>query len=249
LISYKNITLQKVDNQQKGKAKYLINGNEYLAEEAAINHYNSLGYKALWAENTYWWTLMSLFFWDVIFAKISGSISVSIGGVQTELDPSDERFEQLFKQTIQMNGMPSDFFYPEFYERRKSLIKNRIQELQFSNLEQKLSESFKQNYGKTCRAIENWDKYKIDELLIALQRLDKEKLIKILEKLISDFSNNRAGLPDLVVYNDNDFFFSEVKGEKDKISERQKDWHDFLSTTLGFKVEIFLGIRHINGLK
>ena len=243
MISYKNIELQRAGNQQKGKAKYTINGNEYFAEEVAINHYKSLGYKALWTENTYWWTLMSLFFWDVIFAETRGAVSVIIGGVQTELEPGDKRFEQLFKQTIQMNGMPSDFFTPEFYERRKSLLKNKIQELQYSNLEQKLSESYKQNYGRNCRPIENWDKYKIDELLISVQRVDKGKLIKILERLISDFNNNRAGLPDLVVYDDKDFFFSEVKSEKDKISEKQKEWHDFLSTTLGLKVEIFL-INH-----
>jgi len=243
MISYKNIELQRAGNQQKGKAKYTINGNEYFAEEVAINHYKSLGYKALWTENTYWWTLMSLFFWDVIFAETRGAVSVIIGGVQIELEPGDERFEQLFKQTILMNGMPSDFFTPEFYERRKSLLKNKIQELQYSNLEQKLSESYKQNYGRSCRPIENWDKYKIDELLISVQRVDKGKLIKILERLISDFNNNRAGLPDLVVYDDKDFFFSEVKSEKDKISEKQKEWHDFLSTTLGLKVEIFL-INH-----
>ncbi|GAH79606.1 unnamed protein product, partial [marine sediment metagenome] len=39
------------------------------------------------------------------------------------------------------------------------------------------------------------------------------------------------------------FFFSEVKSEKDKISEKQKEWHSFLSASLGFKVEIFL-INH-----
>jgi len=243
MIFYKNIELQRAGNQQEGKAKYTINGNEYFAEEVAINHYKSLGYKALWTENTYWWTLMSLFFWDVIFAETRGAVSVIIGGVQIELEPGDERFEQLFKQTILMNGMPSDFFTPEFYERRKSLLKNKIQELQYSNLEQKLSDSYKQNYRRNCRPIENWDKYKIDELLISVQRVDKGKLIKILERLISDFNNNRAGLPDLVVYDDKDFFFSEVKSEKDKISEKQKEWHDFLSTTLGLKVEIFL-INH-----
>lgn len=243
MISYRNIEIQRVGNQQKGKAKYTIHGNEYFAEEAAINHYNSLGYKALWTENTYWWTLMSLFFWDVIFAKTRGAVSTIIDGIQTELDPGDERFEQLFKPTIQMNGMPADFFTPEFYERRKSLLRNKIQELQHSNLEQKLNESYKQNYGMNCRPIENWDKYKIDELLIPVQRVNKGKLLKILGRLISNFNDNRAGLPDLIVYDDKDFFFSEVKGEKDRISEKQSDWHSFLSTSLGFEVEIFL-INH-----
>ncbi len=243
MISYKNIELQRIGNQQKGKVKYTIGGNEYFAEEAVINHYESLGYKALWTENIYWWTLMSLFFWDVIFAKIKGAVSIVIDGVQTELDPADEEFEQLFNQTIHMNGMPTDFFTTEFYERRKSLIKNKIQELQHGNLEQKINESYKNNYGKNCRPIEDWNKYKIDELLISVQRIEMEKLIKILERLIINFNSNRSGLPDLIVYDDKDFFFSEVKSENDRISENQRDWHSFLSASLGFKVEIFL-INH-----
>jgi len=243
MISYKSIKLQKVENRQKGKAKYIIDGNEYFAEQAAIEHYQSLQYKAIWSENTYWWMLMSLFFWDIIFAKTRGALSVIINGVKRELDPSDERFEQLFNQTIQMNGMPADFFTPEFYQRRKDIIKNRIQELKHSVLEQKLKESYKQNYGKNCRLIENWDKYKIDELLISAQKVDSEKLIKILERLISNFNENRSGLPDLIVFDGKDFFFSEVKSEKDKLSEKQIEWHDFLSVTLGFKVELFL-INH-----
>lgn len=243
MISCENITLRKARERTGGKAKYIINGGEYFAEEAAIRYYETLGYKALWSENAYWWTLMSLFFWDVIFAKTRGAVTLSVGGVDVELDPRDEDFEQHFKFTVQMNGMPSDFFTPEFYERRKALIRNKIQELQNSNLEQKLIASYNQNYGKNCRPIENWDRYALDELLISVQRLDKRRLIEILERLISDFRDNRAGLPDLIVYDDKDFFFSEVKGERDRISEKQREWHDFLSTTLGLKVEILL-INH-----
>ncbi|MBU2617046.1 MAG: VRR-NUC domain-containing protein [Nanoarchaeota archaeon] len=245
MIYFKNIELQKIDSQQKGKAKYTIDGNEYFAEEAAITYYEKLRYKALWAENTYWATLMSLFFWDVIFAKTRGAVGVIIDGIQTELSPEDKMFEELFDQTIQTNGMPADFFSQDFYKRRERLIENRIQELQHSNLEEKLNESYKKNYGKNCRPIENWNKYKIDELLIAVHGIDKKRLIKILERLMSNFNDNRSGLPDLILYNslDRDFFFSEVKSENDKISKKQRKWHDFLSTRLGLKVEIFL-INH-----
>lgn len=240
MITYKTINLQRADNQQRGKAKYIINGNEYFAEEAAIKHYESLGYNALWTENAYWGMIMSLLFWDVIFAKIQGVVTVRMGGVQTELGPDDPRFEQLYTLSIQTNGIPTDFFSQEFYIRRKNLINNKIEELRHSNIEEKLVKSYQKNYKKPCRPIENWDKYKIDELLISIRRAEKEKFLKILERLISNFKDNRAGLPDLIVYNDNGLFFSEVKSEKDKISDRQKDWHDFLSQALEFNVEICL---------
>jgi len=238
MISYKNIELERISNQQKGKVKYKIGEEEYFAEEAVIKHYESLGYKAIWTENTYWWMLMSLLFWDVIFAKVRGSVSIVVNGVQTELDPTEERFEELFNQTISMNGMPTDFFTTEFYKSRKNLINNKIQELQHSDLEQKIIESYKKNYGKTCRPIDDWNRYKVEELLISAQKVEKGKLIKILDRLISNFNDNRAGLPDLIVYGDKDFFFAEVKSEKDKLSERQREWHSFLSESLGFKVEI-----------
>lgn len=243
MISYRNIELPRSDSQKTGKAKYVINGSEYFAEKAAILHYESLGYKAIWAENTYWWTLMSLLFWDVIFAKVRGAVSCIVDGVQVEIDTDDARFEQMFSQTIQMNGMPADFFAPEFYERRQNLIKNKIQELLHSDIEQKLNESYKNHYGKNCRSIADWNQYRIDDLLIPIKRIEKEKIIKILERLIFNFADNRPGLPDLIAYNDADFFFSEVKSERDKISEKQSDWHSFLSDTLGVKVELCL-INH-----
>ncbi len=240
MIFYKSVQLQRVKGERKGKAKYIVNGNECFAEEAVIKHYGTFGYKGLWTENTYWWMLMALFFWDTIFVKIRGAVTAVIDDVETELDPDDERFAQIFAASMQRNGMPHDFFTSEFYERRKALISNRIQELRHSDLEQMLSDSYKKNYGQTCRSIEDWHKYKLDALLIAVRRMDKQKLIGILERLISNFNYNRSGLPDLIIYDDEDFFFSEVKSEKDTLSNQQKEWHSFLSKVLDSKVEIVL---------
>ncbi|MCM8779809.1 MAG: VRR-NUC domain-containing protein [Candidatus Omnitrophica bacterium] len=240
MILYKNIKLEKAANQKTGKVKYIINDKECFVEEAAILYYENLGYKALWTEDAYWCMLLALLFWDIIFAKVKGAVSAIAGGVRVEIDVYDNNFEQLFFQTIQINGMPADLFAPEFYPRRKELIKNRIQEILHCDIEQELKESYKNNYHKTCRLIYNWDRYTIEELLIPVKIVDKEKILKILERLIINLNENRSGLPDLIVYSDKDFFFSEVKSEKDKISEKQSDWHSFLSETLGLKVELFL---------
>lgn len=243
MISFRNVELEKVETPQKGKAKYFLDGNQFFAEEAALSYYQKMGYRGLWAENSYWWMLMSLFFWDVIFAKIRGAVSVLIDGLEIELDPSEENFDSLFQQSILRNGMPADFFSPDFYSRRRNLIRNRVLELLNSNLEEKLLESYKLNFGKKCRSIENWEKFSLDELLIAPRGIEKEKFLKILERLISNFNDNRSGLPDLLVYNDKKLLFVEVKSEKDRITEKQKEWHDFLSSTLELNIELFL-INH-----
>jgi len=57
--------------------------------------------------------------------------------------------------------------------------------------------------------------------------MNKTMLLGILERLISNFAENRSGLPDLIVYNNNELFFSEVKSERDRVSDKQMSWHLF----------------------
>jgi hypothetical protein len=176
---------------------------------------------------------MALLFWDVIFTRINGV------------------FNEGFPLASQFNDMPHDFFKPEFYLRRKNLINNRLNQLKNSNLEQEISNSYKRNYGKSCRPIERWDHFTLEELLIPT-RMDKTDFLSILERLISNFSENRSGLPDLIIYNNNELFFSEVKSERDRVSDKQMSWHLFLAKKMGIKVDLFLvnyTERKINNLK
>jgi len=230
MISYKTLDLEKDVSQRKGKSKYIIDGNIYFAEEAAIKYYEDLGYDALWAENDYWWTLMSLLFWDIIFARVKGAVTEISNGMEMPLDPSDPNFNDAFEFIIKMNGMPHDFFTPNFYQTRKYLIDNKYLELRNTDLKQEIIESYNRNYGKYCRPIENWDKFSLEQLLIPINKLDNEKFLKILYRLI---------------YNFDQLFFSEVKSENDRVSNKQKGWHSFLSEELGINVDLFL-INHTN---
>jgi hypothetical protein len=126
-----------------------------------------------------------------------------------------------------------------------------LNQLKNSNLEQEISNSYKRNYGKSCRPIERWDHFTLEELLIPT-RMDKTDFLSILERLISNFSENRSGLPDLIIYNNNELFFSEVKSERDRVSDKQMSWHLFLAKKMGIKVDLFLvnyTERKINNLK
>lgn len=243
MISTENLEFARVSGQGKGKVKYLIDGKEYFAEEAVMTHFKSLGYKAILSENLYWWELMALCFWGVIFAKVRGAVIIQEQGQQIPLDTFDERYERLFNQLVSMNGIPLDFFTSEFYQRRRNLINNRIQELEHSNLSEIITQSFKDCHGQKMRLVESWDKYQLEDLLIPIKRIDGKKIIRILERLIENFTENRTGLPDLIVYNDTEFFFAEAKSENDKISEKQKEWHSFLSESLELQVNICL-INH-----
>lgn len=55
---------------------------------------------------------------------------------------------------------------------------------------------------------------------------------RILRYLVGDYWGRYCGWPDMVVHNQNEFFFSEVKSSKDKLSEDQKNWIRGNSTEL-----------------
>ena len=195
-IHFVSYNANKIETQKRGKSKYLIGEKSLFAEELAIKYYESMGYNASWTENYYWWFLMALIFWDEIFAPIDGVFNMM----------------PLYSR---MNDMPNDFFKPEFYPKRKNLIHNKIATLQNADIASEISKSYKKNYGKCCRPIEDWNRYTLLELLIPIKVMDKNAFLGILTRLISDFNTTRSGLPDLIVFNNKELFFSEVKSENE----------------------------------
>jgi len=240
MISYNNLELEKSSRLSNGKPRYLLKDKEVSAIEAAINHYSEKGYKALWTGNEYWWTLMTLIFWDGIFAPIEGAVQVSIRNVIVDLKPNDSRFEKLFAKTIDNNGAPADFMTEEFYTRRKKIFDDLIQELRNRNLERRLLNSFNDNVGMFVQTVENWARFPSQVLRIAVNRLEPDKILGICERLIANFKDNRFGLPDLMVYNDSEVFFAEVLEEGESLTPEKTEWHDYLSKALQLKVELLL---------
>lgn len=241
MITYRSLTAERTESKSSGKATYFSDGRSLFAEELAMRTYQGEGYKCLWSENTFWWQVMALLFWDAIFSRVQGAVKIISEGEEIELEPEHPKYEELFRQTVLgTNGMPMDFYSSDLYGRRRMLIANRIKELKHSGLLDKLKISFERNFGKPCRCIENWDKYSLNDLLTPLQHIDPDCVIGMCERLLKSYASHRTGLPDLIIYSPNEFFFVEVKTENDKISANQADWHDFLSELLGLRVELFL---------
>lgn len=244
MITQMPFTAEEIASEVKGKVRYKYDTESLFAEEVATRFYKENGYEVIWAENDYWWTIMSLLFWDVIFARVEGAVCISREGVEYNLNPSDDQYESVFQSfVVKINGMPHDFFSGEFYFNREQIISNRIKELRNADLSEKLKSSYQTNYGKLCRPIEKWDKYSLNQLVSPLQAFSKDIVLGICERLLLDFSSNRAGFPDLLVFRPNESFFVEVKSKNDRISDHQLEWHEYLSEDLGQRVELFL-INH-----
>lgn len=213
-VYFVNFNATKLKNEKRGKSKYLYQNKTLFAEELAIKYYEECGYKAAWTENYYWSFLMALIFWDEII----------------------DRYNVI---TRMYNNSPI-FIQPEFYQKKKNLVNKKMERLRESNLEVIISKSYKRNRGKKCKPIEEWKRYNLNELLVPVRLMDKNTFLGILERLVLNWYKYRSGLPDLIVFNNKELFFSEVKSEKDQVSDNQKAWHRFLVEKFKLKVDLFL---------
>jgi tetratricopeptide (TPR) repeat protein len=214
-----------------GKSVYRgVNSEEHTIEQIALEHYESNGYRGAWTEDTYWWEIMALLFWDVIFAKLPGVFTPQFGDFPSK-----------------MQDMPRDLFTSDFYSRRRSLIEKRIQALTSPRLfgfvtitlEDELKNAYERHIGKPCRPIEDWNRHSLEELLLAIKALNQAELMTIMRRLLEDFTENRRGLPDLFMADAAGRpKFVEVKGEREKIADHQIVWLTFLQRQIGISVEI-----------
>lgn len=73
---------------------------------------------------------------------------------------------------------------------------------------------------------------------MATRALTDQQLIQIMHRLLENFSENRSGLPDLFLARDRKPLFSEVKSERERITEHQIDWMLYLRGKVGVPAEI-----------
>lgn len=212
------------------KANYQSkSGSPILIEQFVLENYQSVGCLGIWSENEYWWAIMTLLFWDVIFARLPDVYTPEFGEFPSK-----------------MQDMPRDFFSAEFFHRRSQLIEKRVSDLtksrfvgfQRASIEAELKRAYKKHRGKPCRPA-NWEKYPtVEDLLFATKTLADVQLLDILYRLLEDFNHNRSGMPDLFLSGNDGPMFVEVKSEREKIADKQIEWLKYLKNKVGIDVEI-----------
>lgn len=214
----------------KGKALYINqDGEEVLIEQLALGYYRKQDYAGLWSENDYWWQVMTLLYWDVVFARLPNVYEPRLGEYPSRLQ-----------------DIPRDIFSAEFYARRKDLIAARHEALWSRGVlgvgatspENELRQAWGRHRGKTCRFFDKWQKFSIDDLALATKVLSHEQLVSIMARLLEDFNSNRRGLPDLFLAKGTEPLFVEVKAERERISVAQQAWHRYLTDEVGLAVQV-----------
>ncbi|OTF77835.1 fanconi-associated nuclease 1-like protein, partial [Euroglyphus maynei] len=143
-----------------------------------------------------------------------------------ELLLGDILFSTNIPDTFRYHGqkVPLDLRYDSFYQQRKSLIDDRINEISTWSSE-KISEEI---IYKTLIT-----EYPIDIDYVIMNNLNEiascmtpKKLAKLLHSLATNYRHLRKGFPDLIMWNKNTGQFKaiEVKGPTDRISNIQSIW-------------------------
>lgn len=175
----------------------------YQVEQGVLDYYGEQGWQGMHSENYVWRGLFGLFFWDVLFESDTQSIH--------------NPFQRI----------PSDLYYPEFFEKREQRFMDRVALLQDPVKAQELVvDNFEQKTGINTPFI-YWDPSLIEGILLYFQHIDGELIGKVLLEIARNVRENMKGLPDLFVYKDGEYQFIEVKSPNDSLSAQQLHWLHF----------------------
>lgn len=130
-----------------------------------------------------------------------------------------------FKKISKQKGYRSGFYDNEFFMICQDEINDRI------------------NYLKNTNIVDEIERNKVrarskNKILKICELLDDDQILSILYYMLQDYNNRIRGFPDLLVFNDEGFFFCEVKANTDVLSAYQVRNHEKLLNT-GIDVCLF----------
>ena len=183
-------------------------------EAGVINYYREANFDAAFTENYPWRGLFGLVFWDIIH-------DANVSAIHHPLQRA-----------------PSDFYSPDFYSRRETLLRNRLTELKTrDDWRRQVGRTYNAKYGIT-NVLVDWN----DELLSLVNQivavLDVDQLRLIMLEMAHNVREHTRGFPDLLVWNEaGDYDFVEVKSPTDHLGPQQLHWLQFFQT-IGVKAKV-----------
>ena len=126
--------------------------------------------------------------------------------------------------------IPHDLFRGEdFYLKRQQAIDSRYEQIKFINISEFINQQIKRSEGTWTRLIYNGDQ---DMMAYAksgvvqdfLQRIDADTFAKIVYRIAQNPNENRSGVSDFIIWNDDELRMIEVKKVREQIRESQLNW-------------------------
>ena len=161
------------------------------------------------AEVSFWQAMFCLTFWDEIFLGMG--------------------------QPSRWHDIPHDLFRGNsFYFSRKSTIDNRYEQVKSINLSDFINRQIQKSEGAWTRLIFNGDQdmlafVKTDIVQEFVRRVDSETFAKIVYRIAQNPNENRSGVSDFIIWNDDELRMVEVKKGQEQVRESQIRWLSWMA--------------------
>ena len=177
----------------------------YQVELGAIHYYREQGFQAVFSENEPWRSLFGLMFWDIIY-------DMNVKAIHNPLQ-----------------RVPSDFFLPDFYLKRSEQLLERMKTADTREaIEEIVKKTYEEKLGLT-NVLVSWYEGSLEKVLTLISWLTPKQIHAVLLEIAYNLRENTRGFPDLMVWNETEYAFIEIKSPTDHLSSRQLHWQHFFA--------------------
>ncbi len=165
-------------------------------ENGVVAFYHRENKQAFRTENTLWRTLFGLFFWDWLHGEF---------GLISEFDRRP--------QVLRHND-----FYSRFGEQIDTHLNHYCKDTQ--TLSQYLLKQATMHYGKV-NSVFMWRQGLLDTINVFLRHVNITMVADFLRMMTQDYANLRDGFPDIMVLEEGELWFEEIKAPGDQLRRNQ----------------------------
>ncbi|MDQ6481162.1 VRR-NUC domain-containing protein [Dyadobacter sp. LHD-138] len=177
----------------------------FRVERGAIDYYQELGAQAVFSENEPWRALFGLLFWDIIY-------DTNVKAIHNPLQ-----------------RVPSDFFLPDFYLKRSEQLLARMKDADSTEaISAVVEKTFQEKFG-TTNVLVSWYPGMLETVLKLISLLSPQQIHAVLLEMAYNLRENTRGFPDLLVWDETEYSFIEIKSPTDHLSSRQLHWLHFFA--------------------
>ena len=220
----------------QGQRAGIMDGAEIVAaEEFAARHFQRAGWSVLFSESRPFHVLFGVYLWLLIQDDADSRCGMCGFGAKMDY-PS----LSLAKGDLLSTLKPDDFGSTGYAERRSEAIDEHFKSMLPPDRGELLLLFDYWIEGSTLLRDYLWahDPFDVEKARAIVEVLTPEAVLRILRYLVSNYWGRYLGWPDLLVYKEDDFFFSEIKASKDKLSAEQKRWIVDNSSELGLPFKL-----------
>lgn len=224
------IRLDGVYTKHDGRGVRILDGGDfYSAEEFVACHFRQLGYNVLFTESRPFHAIFGIFMYLLIQDLEDPKVRM--------IGFPDRRAEHEGK--LIWTFLPEDFGSHGYAIQRSSAIREHLDFLPHNKDALLWTFDYWIEYSSDLRQY-LWahDPEDVEKAKVIVSILPVDIIFKILEYLIEDYWGRYCGWPDLLVYDEKNFFFVEVKSSGDKLSEDQKKWIKNNASTLNLPFKL-----------